>query len=444
MSEQNSQKQQADKNNAPASLVVSFHRAKSLIPSDQELITIPPEMRVAEALKLMQKNRYSQLPVVAGQAVLGIFSYRSFSAKVLAKQKSSKESLGELPVEDFLEDFEYAHANDDWSQVLRYLDQDDACFVGHRNGLEGLVTTMDMLSYFRVIANPFILIAEIELSLRQIIQTCIADEHLPEALEKSLRTAYPKDKIPTDLNEMTFDNYVQIISNNDNWPYFKDMFGYQERTRKQTNQKLRQLGEWRNMIFHFRRQLEDWELKTLAEHRDWLHRRVRAFEGRHKAKAQQKSESTSRLTKRKWDEPSFFTELETRSGSKDVSVARDILAWAQQRMTYVWWGEGKRNGSFVPTLNHNGTDYQLFAVWTSGGVEIYFQWLQGKPPFDSEAKRLELLRRLNDLPDVSLPKTTITKRPSIYLSTLYDETSRRQFLEILDWVVREIQTGGDY
>ena len=61
------------------SLVDSFHRVRSLIPDDQKLAAIPPETLVSEALKLMKKNHYSQLPVVAGDAVLGIFSFRSFS-----------------------------------------------------------------------------------------------------------------------------------------------------------------------------------------------------------------------------------------------------------------------------------------------------------------------------------------------------------------------------
>jgi hypothetical protein len=80
-----------------------------------------------------------------------------------------------------------------------------------------------------------------------------------------------------------------------------------------------------------------------------------------------------------------------------INIAREILDWAKANVTYIWWGEGSPDyGSFVPTLLLYGAKYQLFSVFMSltkyqMGIEIYFQWYLGKPPFDSEAKRLELL-----------------------------------------------------
>jgi hypothetical protein len=142
---------------------------------------------------------------------------------------------------------------------------------------------------------------------------------------------------------------------------------------------------------------------------------------------------------RQWDEASFFAELEERSNPGEANVAREILNWAQEKMSRVWWGKGSRSGSFVSIFNHKDRDHQLFAVWTYCTVEIYFYWYQYKPPFDSEEKRLELLRRLNTITNVSIPPEAINKRPSIALSTLQDEASLQQFLEIFDWVIEEIR-----
>jgi hypothetical protein len=50
-----------------------------------------------------------------------------------------------------------------------------------------------------------------------------------------------------------------------------------------------------------------------------------------------------------WDEVSFFEHLLGTSGPDAVRVAREVLAWAQPRMTRVWWGRGQRAGSFVPS-----------------------------------------------------------------------------------------------
>jgi hypothetical protein len=148
--------------------------------------------------------------------------------------------------------------------------------------------------------------------------------------------------------------------------------------------------------------------------------------------------SGQRSKKRQWDESTFFRELEERNGIESARVARSILDWAQPRMTRIWWGKGSRNGSFVSVLNHGDRDHQLFAVWTSGTVEIYFYWYQYKAPFNSEEKRLELLSRFNAIPGISFPESVVTKRPNVPLANLQDEATRRQFLKVFDWMIQEI------
>jgi hypothetical protein len=142
--------------------------------------------------------------------------------------------------------------------------------------------------------------------------------------------------------------------------------------------------------------------------------------------------------RRQWDESTFFGEIERREGVEVTAVARRILGWAQRKVTYVWWGQGKTDGSFVPTLVHGRTKHQLLAVWTYGVAEVSFQYYAYKAPFDSEEKRRELLERLNSIPGVSIPKDTITRRPTIPLSTLEDEAALRQYLETYEWVIEEI------
>ena len=156
----------------------------------------------------------------------------------------------------------------------------------------------------------------------------------------------------------------------------------------------------------------------------------------HTADAQRRKGGTG--ARNKWDEGSFFGTLE-RDDPASVDMARTILEWARSHVSRVWWGEGKQYGSFVPILDRNGRKHQLFAVWTYGYVEIYFYWYQYKAPFDDEAKRRELLARLNSIRGVDLPDDSITRRPSIPLPVLSGEAERKSFLQTFDWVVDEIQ-----
>ena len=155
------------------------------------------------------------------------------------------------------------------------------------------------------------------------------------------------------------------------------------------------------------------------------------------SEAQKKKSGGARS--RQWDEPSFFQDLETRRGPDEAATARAILEWARPKMTQVGWGRGSTRGSFVPILNHEAADHQLFAVWTNGVVEIYFYWYQRKRPFDAEEKRRELLSHLNAIEGVSLLDEVIARRPSIPLAILKDEAALKQFLQAFDWVIQEIQ-----
>jgi hypothetical protein len=136
---------------------------------------------------------------------------------------------------------------------------------------------------------------------------------------------------------------------------------------------------------------------------------------------------------RRWNEADFMAALASNQSENDVTVAQAILAWAQGQGLRIWWGTGKKLGSFIPVLDTQGIGHYPIAVWTNGSVEVQFQHMRYRPPFDSEALRRELLERLNHLPDVNIPSNALTRRPSFRLSVLHDEAAFQEFLEILDW-----------
>lgn len=142
---------------------------------------------------------------------------------------------------------------------------------------------------------------------------------------------------------------------------------------------------------------------------------------------------------RQWDEETFFADLARRVDAPAVEVARALLKWAQRRVTYISWGRGKSDGSFVPVLQRGPTKHQLFAITTRGTFEVYFQHYRSKAPFDSEAKRLELLGKLNKIDTVRLTPEAVDRRPSFSLAQLVRPECLRVLLETFDWVVQEIE-----
>lgn len=139
-----------------------------------------------------------------------------------------------------------------------------------------------------------------------------------------------------------------------------------------------------------------------------------------------------------WSEDSFFTALSESAGPQAAEIAHQILRWAQSRGLRIWWGSGKQQGSFFPILDRPGSSPFPIGVWTYGSIEIQFQHLQNRMPFNDPQLRREFLDRLNEIPGVSLPDDSLGRRPSFPIRALTDEARLHQFLAVLDWFVEVV------
>ncbi len=140
---------------------------------------------------------------------------------------------------------------------------------------------------------------------------------------------------------------------------------------------------------------------------------------------------------RQWDESSFFSELSQRRGEQEAAVARRLLEWANKNGLRVWWGQGKKDGSFFPSYISRVGQHLLFSVWTYGSVELQFQHMK-KPPFAEEVKRKELAQRLSVI-GVSIPEEALARRPTFGLRLLLDPGHSGKFLGVFDWMLSEIK-----
>ena len=158
------------------------------------------------------------------------------------------------------------------------------------------------------------------------------------------------------------------------------------------------------------------------------------------AEAQQRKGVLAR--KRQWDEASFFGDLERRGNQEGAEVARRLLDWSVSKRLRIWWGKGQLEGSFVPVLDLETVSHQLFAVYSSGVVQLYFQWYAYKPPFSDEGRRMEILHRLNEIPGVAIPVSAVSRRPTVLLTALALDDSTSRFLSVFEWFLNEVRAGG--
>jgi len=264
-----------------------FHRINRIIPEDQVVLTIRPNCLVREALALMRKHDYSQLPVREGNEVLGVFSLRSLAQEVaestLEDWTKQKCSPGDLPVDDFMEQFEYARVTDDMSHVISAIERDNAVLVGTPDRLIGVLTSIDVLRYLDQVASPFVLLSEIELALRALIRIALDPEQLVVSAKRCLISAYRDEaKVPTSLEEMTFDNYHSLVAHTENWARFEPVFGG---TRIRVSGKLKDVGTIRNDLLHFKREVTMRDHEALAGHRNWLLSKVKQADAHRRTEA---------------------------------------------------------------------------------------------------------------------------------------------------------------
>jgi len=264
-----------------------FHRINRIIPQNQELLTIKPNCQVREAVAMMLRLNYSQIPVVDRGQVLGVFSFRSFAKEAactkleeMAKQKCSP---GDLTVDEFLEPFEFARVTEEMNRVFDFLDRDNGVLIGTPERPIGILTPMDFLRYLYQVASPFVMISEIELALRALIKFALNTEQIAIAAKCCLSSIYgDEDKVPTTLEEMTFSNYQSMISHSQNWAKFDNIFGG---NRQRTSGRLKEIGDIRNALFHFKREITLHDHQTLAGHRNWLLNKIKQAETHRKMEA---------------------------------------------------------------------------------------------------------------------------------------------------------------
>jgi CBS domain-containing protein len=206
----------------------------------KDVVTVSRATPAREAIRLLTRHRFSQVPVVDHGQVAGLFSYRSFSLAVVdAYELPGQHRADGLSVWECIETPAYVQTTDEFQRLFDELDRRDAVLVGSSGRCEGIITAMGVLRYLFEAASPFLLIAEIELALRAVIELTVDPDELGLFASTSL-THYKPENMPTKLEDMTFNDYVLLIGHSSNWERFNRIF---HADRALTHAKLKQVRD---------------------------------------------------------------------------------------------------------------------------------------------------------------------------------------------------------
>ncbi len=182
-------------------------RVRMLEAANRVPVAVKRDNPITEAMTLMLLNDFSQLPVMPNERdVNGFVSWRSIGT-ANAYSRSCEF------VRDALEDAAEVWEDTPLLAAIALIAKREAVLVRSRDKrIVGLVTTSDLSLEFRTLAEPFLLIGEIENHLRRLVD----GKFSLEAIEAAKNPGDPERQIE-DVSDLTFGEYIRLLENAENW-----------------------------------------------------------------------------------------------------------------------------------------------------------------------------------------------------------------------------------
>lgn len=247
-----------------------FFRVASIIPAEQEIVHVPPGTKVRSALEIMSSNQFSQLPVVAGGTVIGVFTYRSL-ARHLGSIRRQDDPL-DMTVDELLEDLTFVRPGAGLGEIMPLLDRDDAILVGDEQRLLAIATASDVTAFLWEATRPFIIIRDIELAIRDLMHcACPSTDELAVRIAAALPDPSEEASL-TALEKLTLGQLILVLLHGDNFGQcFKSSFG---NNRHLVRAYLESACDVRNKVFHFLEEVTVEEIDGLLATWRWLERKA--------------------------------------------------------------------------------------------------------------------------------------------------------------------------
>ncbi|MEM8503731.1 MAG: CBS domain-containing protein [Cyanobacteria bacterium P01_D01_bin.1] len=200
-------------------------------------IAVSPDSDLLEATTLMMFHDFSQLPAMQGEReVKGVVSWESIGKrKALCLPCEKVRDCMEIIVPEVPSEFSLFSAID---LIIKH----GYVLVRQRDRrISGIVTTTDLSLQFRQLAEPFLLVGEIENYIRRLIDGKFTSEQL-----SSVQNPNDRDRTICTVSDLTFGEYLRLLEKPEYWeilqiPVSRTIF----------IKKLHRIREIRNDVMHF-------------------------------------------------------------------------------------------------------------------------------------------------------------------------------------------------
>ena len=114
------------------------------------LVTVNHNESVENAIRIMLKEEYSQLPVMKGEKVVGVISYESLAKTVFSFAESKSKPPTKFRAKAFMEKISKIFSvEDDFTDLLSTLAEKYYVLVSKRSKVTHIITSHDALMFFK-------------------------------------------------------------------------------------------------------------------------------------------------------------------------------------------------------------------------------------------------------------------------------------------------------
>lgn len=234
------------------------YRIGRLEAANQNPVSVKPDSKLEKAVTLMLTHDFSQLPVMTNdREVKGIVSWKTIGSRLALKKKcavvrETMEPAQEIGIEESL-----------FSAIAIIAANDYVLVRAQDKKISGIITASDFNVQFQKLAEPFLLVGEIENGIRQILHGKFSKADLDSA-----KAPGDDDREIEGVSDLTFGEYLRLIENEKRWKKLK-----LEIDRVEFVKRLDRVREIRNDVMHFDPDgLEEADLETLREFAQFLKR----------------------------------------------------------------------------------------------------------------------------------------------------------------------------
>jgi hypothetical protein len=182
-----------------------------LAPANQAIISVKPDSTLAEVVGLLLLKNFSQLPVMTNERdVKGVITWTSIGSR-LALAKTS----GEI-ARHFMEPHHEIRSSLSIFDAIPIIVTHQYVLVrSEDNKISGIITASDLSEQFRLLAEPFLLLGEIENLLRGLIADRFSSDDLAGVRDPG--DSGRKIQGPDDL---AFGEYLRLFEKPERWEQF--------------------------------------------------------------------------------------------------------------------------------------------------------------------------------------------------------------------------------